>query len=121
MVSIAEPLACGQRGGRQAHVDGLGSSCRMCHTVRLPAAAGQCTSLRPSLIIRHAGRDIKSVAGVVGGLPVRVATSHLESATGWQADQQNSAQRVAQLKQAAALLDRAPEPDVLLAGDMVSG
>ncbi len=28
------------------------------------------------------GRDLKSISGSVGGLPVRVATAHLESPTG---------------------------------------
>lgn len=63
-----------------------------------------------------AGRDLKTVAGTVGGLPVRVATSHLESPTGW--DSLWSAQRVAQCKHACALLDASPQGDVLFAGDM---
>ena len=50
------------------------------------------------------------------GWPVRVATTHLESPTGW--DQLFSEQRVAQCMQAAAVLDKAREGDVLFAGDM---
>lgn len=68
--------------------------------------------------LASAGRDLKSVAGTLGGWPVRVATTHLESPTSW--DNTFSAQRVAQCKQSLAVLDRAPEGDVLVAGDMVS-
>ena len=50
------------------------------------------------------------------GWPVRVATTHLESPTGW--DQLFSEQRVAQCRQASAVLDKAREGDVLFAGDM---
>lgn len=38
----------------------------------------------PASLARHAlliGRDLKSISGTVGGLPVRVATAHLESPT----------------------------------------
>lgn len=63
------------------------------------------------------GRDLKTVAGSVGGTVIRVATTHLESPTGW--NQLWSEQRVAQLKQSAAVLDTAREGDVLFAGDMV--
>ena len=55
----------------------------------------------------------------MGGLQLRVATTHLESPTGFGAHQLHSQQRIAQCRQALALLDRAPEPDVLFAGDMV--
>ncbi|PSC75334.1 Endonuclease exonuclease phosphatase family isoform B [Micractinium conductrix] len=64
------------------------------------------------------GRDLKTVAGKVGGHSVRVATTHLESPTGWQPDQQHRQQRQAQLQHAAVLLELAREDDVLLAGDM---
>ena len=56
------------------------------------------------------------MGGSVCGWPVRVATAHLESPTGF--DQLFSEQRVAQCKQAAAVLDKAREGDVLFAGDM---
>ncbi|KAI3428797.1 hypothetical protein D9Q98_007616 [Chlorella vulgaris] len=61
------------------------------------------------------GRDLKTVCGSLGGWPVRVATTHLESPLGW--NQMNRAARVAQCKQSVELLDQAPEEDVLLAGD----
>lgn len=65
------------------------------------------------------GRDLKTVAGRVAGRSIRVATTHLESPTG--RDTPFREARQAQLKQSAAVLDRAKEEDVLLAGDMVRG
>ncbi len=44
-----------------------------------------------------AGRDLKCVSASVGALPLLVATSHLESPTGWK--ELHSKQRVAQCKQ----------------------
>lgn len=44
-----------------------------------------------------AGRDLKCVSATVGGVPLRFATTHLESPLRW--DQLFSTQRVAQCKQ----------------------
>ena len=62
------------------------------------------------------GRDLKTVSCSVEGVELRVATTHLESPTGW--NQLWSEARVAQCKQAAVVLDASPQPDVLFAGDM---
>ena len=66
------------------------------------------------------GRDLKSLgASVGGGLQLRVATTHLESPTGFATHQLYSQERIAQCRQALAVLDQAREPDVFFAGDMV--
>lgn len=67
-------------------------------------------------MLLRAGRDLKTVAGTLGGCPVRVATTHLESPIS--GSQLFSEPRMAQCKQALAVLDRAREADVLLCGDM---
>jgi hypothetical protein len=71
------------------------------------------------LVTLASGRDLKTISARVGGAVLRVATTHLESPTG--SDALHSEQRQAQAKQSLAVLERAPEPDVLFAGDMVGG
>jgi len=61
------------------------------------------------------GRDLKAVNLRIGGLSLRVATSHLESPTG--RNQLYSEPRVAQFMEATAVLDKSAQ-DVVFIGDM---
>ncbi|KAK9835980.1 hypothetical protein WJX81_003455 [Elliptochloris bilobata] len=62
------------------------------------------------------GRGLQEVGGEVCGRGVRVATTHLESPCGW--NQLYSKPRVAQCKEALAMLGRAQEPNLVFLGDM---
>ena len=62
-----------------------------------------------------AGRDVKSVTGLIGGSPVRVSTTHLESPMGGPR-QVYCKERGEQMREMLGLLEGAPEANVVAAG-----
>ncbi|KAI7839142.1 hypothetical protein COHA_007145 [Chlorella ohadii] len=63
------------------------------------------------------GRDLRAVSGSLGGMPLRVCTTHLESPMGGPR-QVMWPERRAQMDEMLPLLDASPEPNCLVAGDM---
>ena len=62
-----------------------------------------------------AGRDVKSVTGLIGGTPVRVSTTHLESPMGGPRKVYGK-ERGEQMREMLGLLEGAPQANVVLAG-----